>query len=764
MSRHPSTGTSDPPGGLAAPPDPAHGADTDGDSSDEPRARPRGHGRTGRAVRAVGFHLGAIALFSLPAVALWWHVWSGHPSSTLTCACGDPAQEVWFMAWPAWAVAHLHDLFLSGAVNVPGGANLLSNTSGTLVGVVLAPVTWLFGPVTATNVALTLAPALSAWGCFAAIRPLVTWKPGAIPAGLVYGYSAAIVSSLAFGHVSVTWLVIPPLLFTTLHEIVIRQEHSVRRDGLVLAALMVVQFLISPEILVMCLLLAATGLLAVMAVGWRQVRVRAGHALPALGLAAGVTVALVAYPAWFGEAGPQAVTGVLFPLAPVLGVPLSGLLSPGAYRAAANEYVRFGGYLGRTGPPADYVGGGVVLVALAAVVVARRRPLTWLLLFLTAVTLWLALGGYLEGAPAWMGHPWLPWRELSRLPVLEEILPDQFAPLLTLFVAFLVAVGLDALSLSPRRPGSWVGRHRIPLTAAATALVALVALVPVFVTFDLPFRVVPLRTPAYMRQAAPALPADPVLLTVPFAVSGSAQPMLWQAVDGYHFRLAGAALKTPDARGGPVGSGPPGSARRILTDLTVLVGPEPTATPAQVATIRRALQRWQVDDVVIDGHSRDPVFATGFFDAGARHGPDLRPGGLGVAGATGGSDVQSRPGDPFVAVPGVCGHPAAGAPTPSPWRAACSSAPGGRGPGRRRLRSCSRSSISLSRCATSTRRVTSTCRRSAARRRAPGTTSPTCGSTGCRSRCRTARTRCRPPRRGGRGTSASPWAARSSRH
>ena len=146
------------------------------------------------------------------------------------------------MAWPAWAIAHLHSLFFSGAVNVPDGANLLSNTSGTLVGVVLAPVTWLFGPVAATNVALTLAPALSAWACFAAIRPLVTWKAGAIPAALVYGYSSAIVTSLVFGHVSVTVLVIPPFLFTTLHEIVIRQEHSVRRDGLVLAALLVVQF------------------------------------------------------------------------------------------------------------------------------------------------------------------------------------------------------------------------------------------------------------------------------------------------------------------------------------------------------------------------------------------------------------------------------------------------------------------------------------------------------------------------------------------
>ena len=236
------------------------------------------------------------------------------------------------MAWPAWAITHLHSLFFSGAVNVPDGANLLSNTSGPLVGVVLAPVTWLFGPVTATNVALTLAPALSAWACFAAIRPLVTWKAGAIPAALVYGYSAAIVTSLTFGHVSVTVLVIPPFLFTTLHEIVIRQEHSVRRDGVVLAALLVAQFFISPEILVMCLLLGAVGLVAVTVVGWRQLRPRAGHALPALGLAAGVAVVLLAYPAWYGLSGPQAVSGMLFALAPIAGVPLSGAARPGTAR------------------------------------------------------------------------------------------------------------------------------------------------------------------------------------------------------------------------------------------------------------------------------------------------------------------------------------------------------------------------------------------------------------------------------------------------
>ena len=116
------------------------------------KVAPGAHRLLGAALVVVR-HALWIVLFTLPAIVLWWHVWTGHPSSTLTCPCGDPAQEVWFMAWPAWAVAHAANVFFSGAVNVPHGANLLSNTSGTLVGVVLSPVTWLWGPVVSTNVA-----------------------------------------------------------------------------------------------------------------------------------------------------------------------------------------------------------------------------------------------------------------------------------------------------------------------------------------------------------------------------------------------------------------------------------------------------------------------------------------------------------------------------------------------------------------------------------------------------------------------------------
>jgi hypothetical protein len=553
-----------------------------------------------------------LALFTVPAIVLWWHVWSGHPANTLTCACGDPAQEVWFIAWPAWAIAHLHNPFFSAVVNVPHGANLLSNTSGTLVGVVLAPVTWLFGPVAATNLALTLAPALSAWGCFVAVRPLVTWKWGAWPAAFVFGYSSAIYSSLLFGHVSVALLVFPPLLFGLLHEIVIRQEHSVRRDGLLLAALVVGQFLVSPEILVLCGLFAVLGFASVAAVGWRQVRERAAHALPALALGLVVAGVLLAYPVWFGLAGPQTVTGVLFAIAPISGAPFSGIAVPGPYHAMTSNYVRFVGYLGRNGPSQDYLGGGLLFTTLASVVLARRRALTWLLLFLGAVAFWFTLGAYLQGAPSWLDHAWLPWRELSKLPLLKEILADQIAPFVALFAAFLLAVGLDALYVQHRPASSWLEQHRGAVTGWAAAAAALLALVPVFVTFEVPLAVRPVKVPTYVRTVAPKLPARTVLLTVPFAISGVSQPMLWQAVDAMRFDLAGAGLKTPGRHGGPVGKGAPGSARRILTNLTLTGGPEPSGTPAQVAAVLHALRSWQVGQVVVAGSSRDPVYATGF--------------------------------------------------------------------------------------------------------------------------------------------------------
>jgi hypothetical protein len=209
----------------------------------------------------------------------------------------------------------------------------------------------------------------------------------------------------------------------------------------------------------------------------------------------------------------------------------------------------------------------------------------------------------------------MPWRTLGTLPVLKEILPDQLAPLVPLFIAFVLALGLDAVYLRVRAVSKKQALRIEVIAGLATIAVGVAALLPVFLTFDMPFTVQSTAIPAWMVHDAPLLPPDTVLLTVPFAVSGSAQPMLWQAVDDMHFRLAGAAMKTPDATGGPVGQGTPGSARRILSDLSVGVGAEPKGTAAQLSVVRAAVRAWRVNEVVVGGSSRDPVYASGFLAA-----------------------------------------------------------------------------------------------------------------------------------------------------
>jgi hypothetical protein len=144
-------------------------------------------------------------------------------------------------------------------------------------------------------------------------------------------------------------------------------------------------------------------------------------------------------------------------------------------------------------------------------------------------------------------------------------------------------------------------------------VVGVAALLPLFLTFDVPLTVSKVRLPQYFTKVTPTLPPRTVLLTIPFAVSGVAQPMLWQAVDGFDFRLAGAALKTPNASGGPVQHGAPGSARDILTSLSVAGESQPTGAAAELLAVRNALEQWHVERVVIAGNSLDPIYASGFF-------------------------------------------------------------------------------------------------------------------------------------------------------
>ena len=149
------------------------------------RDRRRPDRRTGDSRHGAGGSRGLLggsrAAYLVLGVGLWWGVWSTHPTAVTTCGCGDAARFLWFFQWPAFALAHGHNVLYSTWLFHPGGINLLDDTSVVALGVVLAPVTWLWGPVASMNVALTLAPVLSALSMFLLLRRWVPLGAGRLP-------------------------------------------------------------------------------------------------------------------------------------------------------------------------------------------------------------------------------------------------------------------------------------------------------------------------------------------------------------------------------------------------------------------------------------------------------------------------------------------------------------------------------------------------------------------------------------------------------
>src|SRR6202453_4213858 len=201
--------------------------------------------------------------YLLVSVAMWWDVWSRHPTSTTTCGGGDNSLFTWFLAWPAFAMAHGVDPLHSTAMGYPGGVNLLSTTSQLAIGTILAPITWLFGPIATLNVALTLAPVLSALGMFVLLRRWITWAPAAFVGGLLYGFSPFVLSSLTLSHLMLGLVAIPPLIAAALDELLIRQRARPIRTGVLLGVLVAWQFFISTEVLVLTLVAAGVALILV---------------------------------------------------------------------------------------------------------------------------------------------------------------------------------------------------------------------------------------------------------------------------------------------------------------------------------------------------------------------------------------------------------------------------------------------------------------------------------------------------------------------
>jgi hypothetical protein len=462
------------------------------------------------------------------AVVLTWRLWADPASRVQAGGREDVDLFVWFMRYAAAAVAHGHlPALVTTAMNTPQGINVMWNTSFLLPGVVLSPVTLLFGPQASLTVALTLGFAGSAASLFWVVRQ---WGASLWPAalgGALYGFSPALVDS-AIGHYNIQFAVLPPLIIDAALRIVTGRGHPVR-NGVWLGLLVAAQVFTGEELLT---LTAAAGVVLVAALAAsrpRSVLHRAGGTLLGLAAGAGAALAISGYALWVQFHGPLSehgspwVTADFTSRAVDLVTPAGTML----FHREASPVAAVGGlpeYLSYLGWP--------LLVVLVLAAIRYWRDLR---VRVTAVT-WAVLELFSLGS----GSRFLPWHWLQGLPVLGQVLSDRFAIVADGAAGAALAFSLH-LALSAAPEGSGWARRTWPF---AVAVLVLLPLIP------LPMRAAPASpVPAGWRAAFAELGPDARVLVVPVPDSRTPDPMRWQADTGEPGSLIGGFFIGPDQSG-----------------------------------------------------------------------------------------------------------------------------------------------------------------------------------------------------------------------
>jgi hypothetical protein len=544
-----------------------------------------------------------VALYGALALFYFWNDWSVGPGHVITGG-SDTVQMTWFLNWVPYALGHGLNPFHSPLASFPDGVNLLNNTSAEFLGLIMAPVTLLFGPLASLTVVDTLALASSAIAMYFVVRRFTDWRPAAFVAGLILGFGPFVIGQ-ATNHPFLTCYALPPIILLLVHDLVVRLDGKQRRRGIVLGLLITAQFFISSEVLAMTLVMA-TVLIVVLAVrGRRALRGHLAAAAHGMCWAAGVATALLAYPVWYEIAGPQHVGGYLSNpalyredlLAPIVPDSLARLTVPSLVGTADH-------FASAAGENGSYLGVKLLATLIAGGVWLRRRAEVQVVGMVGVVAFVFSLGPRLmvAGRPAELadgkaaGLIPLPWALAAHLPLLRDLLPSRFSGFVTMAAAFLLAVILDRLYARTR-----AARPKAPaaLVPTVVAIVALVPLLPAGVPFG---SFTPPSSTYFTSRFAGELPPGKVAVVYPYPSAYDDDAALWQTESGMRFVMPGGYFYVPQSPATWAASGPftllayPTSTGDALGAL--YSGQPPTRTPALRATVRGELRSWHTQSVV----------------------------------------------------------------------------------------------------------------------------------------------------------------------
>jgi hypothetical protein len=430
----------------------------------------------------------------------------------------DPQIFVWSFAWWPHAILHGLNPFYTHQIWAPDGFNLAWATSVPGLAIAFAPVTLLFGPVLAYNVASIVMPAVAAWTAFLLCKRVTgdaAWP--SLAGGYLFGFSTYILAA-ELTHIfsaAVFLLPVAALLVLRFVDGELGPRGFAFRFGLLLAA----QMLLSTEVLFVLTLALAVGLvLALILAPATRAAIRR-IPVPLAGaylLAAALTAPFLYYVATGLEF--RAPTGAHTFVADLLNLVVPTMASLGGWwtKSVAAHFPANDSERG------TYLGLPLLLIVAFFAWDRRRSPGgRWLAVaFLVAVV--TALGSWLtvNGKELFVLYPGA-W--LAAKPFFKQAMPVR----LMVFAALAAAVMTAIWAASSRRPRSL----RIALPALAVLAIAPNVAWGAWA-----------RTPEVPRLFTTSMYKSCIgrgenVLLLPFGTLGDS--MMWQARTGFWFRDAG---------------------------------------------------------------------------------------------------------------------------------------------------------------------------------------------------------------------------------
>ena len=431
----------------------------------------------------------------------------------------DLSTYMWFMKWWPYAISHGLDPFLTDLLWAPLGINLAWVTSIPLPTLVMLPVQLTLGEFAAYNWLCTVALPGAAFAAFLLCRRVTREFWPSFCGGYVFGFSSYMLGQVCAHAVLVITFPVPLAVLVALKRI--DGEMSSRRFSVLLATLLVAEFLSSVELFATLTLAGALALM--LALGFFDGAIRARL----FGLIAPITVAyltaaivvspylyhLFAYgfphaPIWSPSRFSADVMGFLVPekvFALGTAKPVAALTKLLSINIPEN-----GAYL------------GLPLIVFGEAF--RRRywptPLGKMLMILLTVIVIAAMGPALHIA----GRQSLtmPWAFFAKLPLISSALPIRFMMYAFLVIAVMLAIWLTSAPSGTR-------------TKFITVAIIAASLMP---NPKASFWVSELQIPAFFTSGAyraELAPGD-IVLPLPFGKQGAS--MYWQAKSDMYFRMA----------------------------------------------------------------------------------------------------------------------------------------------------------------------------------------------------------------------------------